>query len=413
VTLQPTADRASSHRLWVLLFLIFIFNLPSWAFSEVSPSQASVKDLWIDPTSDKSGFIVSLLLSSPVPFQASTTARPHRLIIDLPNTSVPSSLTPKAKKKLASSPSALTFTDYRSLPLPEKQTRLIFTFSKPFVLRSTDTLQSQNGVTLLITLAEESAAPTQSLIIQNPVLPNASPISPQVRKPLIILDPGHGGEDPGAETKSGMQEKHIVLKVAEHLKEALESSKIMDVALTRSEDVFVPLSERIRMARDMGASLFISLHADALPSTSSVNGLTVYTLSPIASDSESARLAERENVSASLGKAAALGGTEEIGNILMDFMAREKRMLSIAFSEKLIENWRGELSLNKSPLRSANFLVLKAPDVPSVLIELAYLSNVEDIKRLSSDQWHKLFILGVERAVRSFLEEKRRLEHVG
>ena len=412
MTLSSTAAVFCDQRLWILLTLTFILNFPSKVSSENSPSipQAVVKNLWIDPTSDDSGFIVSLALSTSVAFQTSTATNPYRLIIDLPNTTPPHTLTPKYKKTSSSSQPVLTVTDDQS-PTPTRQnTRLILTFSKPFVLQSTDALHGQNETTLLMTIVEPSSSPSHPLIPQEHSPSNVSQLSPQkVRKPLVILDPGHGGEDPGAEIKGGLQEKLIVLKVAQQLKEALETSGTLDVVLTRSEDIFIPLATRVRMAREMGADLFISLHADALPSTSSVNGLTVYTLSSVASDSESARLAERENISGILGKPRGQIESEEISSILMDFTTRETRMLSISFSEKLIETWKGELSLNKSPLRSANFLVLKAPDVPSVLIELAYLSNAEDIKRLSSGQWHKQFISGVERAVRFYLEEKGRL----
>jgi N-acetylmuramoyl-L-alanine amidase len=206
-------------------------------------------------------------------------------------------------------------------------------------------------------------------------------------RPVIVIDPGHGGVDPGAVAAGGVTEKEIVLAFAHRLRERLEEKGRYQVIMTRDEDVFVSLAERVRIAREARADLFISIHADSISSAPQVSGLTVYTGSEQASDAESARLAEREN------RADAAAGIEEeridtgVGDILMDLTRRETRGFSHGFARYLVEEMESVARLNRNPLRQAGFRVLRAPDVPSVLVELGYLSSRRDIELLRSQEW--------------------------
>lgn len=206
-------------------------------------------------------------------------------------------------------------------------------------------------------------------------------------RPVIVVDPGHGGVDPGAVASGGVTEKEIVLAFGLRLRERLEEKGRYQVIMTREEDVFVSLADRVRIAREAQADLFISIHADSISSAPQVSGLTVYTGSEQASDAESARLAEREN------RADAAAGIEEeridtgVGDILMDLTRRETRGFSHGFARYLVEEMESVARLNRNPLRQAGFRVLRAPDVPSVLVELGYLSSRRDIDLLRSPEW--------------------------
>jgi N-acetylmuramoyl-L-alanine amidase len=206
-------------------------------------------------------------------------------------------------------------------------------------------------------------------------------------RPLVVIDPGHGGVDPGALGGGGVVEKEITLAFALELRQRLEAGGKVRVALTRDTDVFVSLGERVRFARDRSAALFVSIHADSLSDSPEVRGATVYTLGDRASDAESARLAEKENRVDQLSGVEASGAGEEVLDILMDLTRRETTAFSSEFARGLVESISGQVRLNKNPIRQAAFRVLRAPDVPSVLLELGYLSSGKDIEVLKSPEW--------------------------
>ena len=221
-------------------------------------------------------------------------------------------------------------------------------------------------------------------------------------KPLVVLDAGHGGVDTGALGATGIVEKEITFAFAKALEAKLQQDGRYRVLLTRPADVFVPLGERVRIARAAGASLFISIHADTLGETSSVSGATVYTVSERASDSEAARVAASENQADSAAGAEKDEDKDDISDILADLTRRETRTLSHSLARSIVGYWSGVGHLNKNPQRAAGFVVLKAPDVPSVLLELGYLSNVEDAKSLTSADWRDKAATSVERSIDSF-----------
>ena len=207
-------------------------------------------------------------------------------------------------------------------------------------------------------------------------------------RPLVMLDPGHGGIDPGTRAPSGELEKDIVLEFASALRAKLEAAGKYRVMLTRTDDTFVELSERVRFARQRQAQLLISIHCDALArGEGEAEGATVYTLSDRASDSEAQRLADAENRADVIAGVDLATEPDEIADILIDLAQRETRTFSAEFARNMVKEMRTAARLHKRPQKSAGFRVLKAPDVPSVLIELGYISNARDLKHLVSESW--------------------------
>lgn len=222
-------------------------------------------------------------------------------------------------------------------------------------------------------------------------------------RPLIVLDPGHGGIDQGARAQSGELEKDVVLQFAQILRARLETMGKYRVAMTRTDDTFIALSDRVKFSRSNGAALFISIHADSLPKGEGLaEGATVYTLSETASDAEAARLAEAEN------KADAIAGVDltiepdDVANILFDLAQRETKTYSMKFARTVVGELKTSARLHKQPLKSAGFKVLTAPDVPSVLIELGYMSTKGDLKMMTSDVWQTKTAGAVAQAVDAF-----------
>jgi N-acetylmuramoyl-L-alanine amidase len=207
-------------------------------------------------------------------------------------------------------------------------------------------------------------------------------------RPLVVLDPGHGGIDTGTKGPNGQMEKDIVLDFAKRLREKIETAGKYRVLLTRSDDTFVPLAERVRFAREASAALFISIHADSLPRREGdTQGATVYTLSETATDPAAARLAEQENRADVIAGVDLKEQPDDVAGILIDLAQRETKTFSVQFANKLVGTIKETARLHKDPIKSAGFRVLRAPDVPSVLVELGYVSNKEDLQSLSSDSW--------------------------
>ena len=222
-------------------------------------------------------------------------------------------------------------------------------------------------------------------------------------RPVIVVDPGHGGIDTGTHAPSGEQEKNLVLAFATLLRDKLEKTGKYRVVMTRSDDTFVQLADRVRFARAQQAQLFISIHCDALArGGGAADGATVYTLSDKASDAEAQRLADAENRADVIAGVNLAEEPGDIADILIDLAQRETKTFSSAFARSVVSEFKSAARLHKNPLRSAGFRVLKAPDVPSVLIELGYVSNAADLKQLVSDQWRSRTSEAVTRAVQTY-----------
>ncbi len=223
----------------------------------------------------------------------------------------------------------------------------------------------------------------------------------------IVLDPGHGGIDGGAVGKNGTSEKDIVFKFAKLLRNKLEKIGPFDIKMTREDDVFLSLRQRLDFNRRAKADLFISIHADSLKQTY-VRGSTIYTLSKKASDRLSEDLANSENsVDLIAGLSIPKEDTEAVTDILADLTATETKKFSRRFSTLLVKELGPKVKLIKNPQRSAAFGVLKAPDVPSVLIELGYLSNTEDERLLNDQGWREKATEAVANSVNTFFEVRQ------
>tara|TARA_R110002126_G_scaffold7828_66_gene38033 strand:+ start:1293 stop:2495 length:1203 start_codon:yes stop_codon:yes gene_type:complete len=228
------------------------------------------------------------------------------------------------------------------------------------------------------------------------------------QKKLIVIDPGHGGVDPGAMSRSGVWEKHIVLAFARDLRRSLLASGKFNVRLTRDRDVFIRLRDRIGIARRAGADLFISVHADSI-GNSKVRGTSVYTLSERASDKEADTLARKENKSDLIAGVDLNEQSDEVVNILIDLAQRETMNESAVFARKMVDELAKTRKMLRNTHRFAGFAVLKAPDIPSVLVELGYLSNRSDEKLLRDPRQRKRMAAAMATAVDEYFERQQAL----
>jgi N-acetylmuramoyl-L-alanine amidase len=276
---------------------------------------------------------------------------------------------------------------------------------KAFVLEAAE---GQPARLVLDLVAIDRAAFLRNISLQARPRASAKSSEPPVKvdgdgRPLIVVDPGHGGIDNGTKGSGGELEKDIVLAFAQALREKLEGGGKYRVSMTRSDDTFIPLAERVRFARTRGAALFISIHADALPRKEGVaEGATVYTLSETASDAEAARLAETENKADVIAGVDLTTEPDDVANILVDLAQRETKTFSMQFARAVVDELKSAARLHKHPLKSAGFKVLTAPDVPSVLIELGYMSTKDDLKQLNSPAWRARTAHALVKAIEAF-----------
>jgi N-acetylmuramoyl-L-alanine amidase len=246
--------------------------------------------------------------------------------------------------------------------------------------------------------AESTPESTASLPL---IMPQKAEIKPAMKpgeKLVIVIDPGHGGIDPGAISPKKTKEKDVVLAFAQELQKSLQNVGKYDVRMTRDDDTFISLKERVKFAREQQAALFIAIHADIVRGQTA-RGTTIYTLSDTASDAEAAALAQKENKSDIIAGVDFGQQNEEVADILIDLVQRESKNHALLFSRKALDHLKGITTMTGKPLRSAGFMVLKAPDVPSVLIELGYLSSADDEKNLTSAPWRKKMADALAKAV--------------
>lgn len=264
--------------------------------------------------------------------------------------------------------------------------------------------------------APVSPAPQKVEKRERPLPPGANPQLASLRLPMkpavpnqpgkriIVIDPGHGGVDPGALGYSGSYEKHITLAAARDIKAYLESTGRFTVHLTRDRDVFIRLRKRIEIAREKNADLFISVHADTIRNKG-IRGLSVYTLSETASDKEAAELAERENKSDLIAGVDLTHESAEVTNILIDLAQRETMNRSAQLAALFVKKLGKEVRVLRNPHRFAGFAVLKAPDVPSLLVELGFLSNRDDEKALKSKRHRQRIATAIAEAVDAYFDQ--------
>jgi len=364
-------------------------------------------------------------LDKAVRFRAFTLADPYRVVLDIPQ------VTFQLRAGIGTSGRGLVKAFRYGLVMPGGS-RMVFDLTGPAKITKAAVLDAASGQPARLVLEFEETDRTSFVQLlgaeSRPELrpgigtaasavasaEAAAPIeAPAVTdsRPVIVIDPGHGGIDNGTQT-STESEKNLVLGFGLALQERLEKSGKYRVVMTRTDDTFIPLDDRVKIARNQSAALFVSIHADALPrGEGDAQGATIYTLSDRASDAEAERLAEAEN------KADAIGGVNlteeptEVADILIDLAQRETRTFSNHFARLLLSEMKNTVRMHKRPLKSAGFRVLKAPDVPSVLVELGYVSNKGDLEHLISEGWRSRTVGSMASAIDAFLA--KRLARIG
>jgi N-acetylmuramoyl-L-alanine amidase len=345
-------------------------------------------DVRLGGDNNKLRFVVDL--SRKVDLAVFTLADPYRVVVDLPQ--LVFKLPPKAGEHGHGLVKA-----FRYGLVMRGGSRIVLDTKRPvkvdkaFVL---DAAQGQPARLVLDLTATDRASFLRNIALSDRrghAVATKSDIVPKADgdpRPLIVLDPGHGGIDNGAKAASGEQEKFVVLAFALTLRDKLERGGKYRVAMTRNDDTFIPLGERVRFARARNAALFVSIHADFIPRREGqAEGASVYTLSDRASDEEAGRLAEAENKSDVIAGVDLSEEPDDVASILIDLAQRETKTYSVQFARTLVGELKPTTRLHQHPLKSAGFKVLKAPDVPSVLLELGYMSTKDDLNHLKSPEW--------------------------
>lgn len=385
---------------------VFGFLLVAWLTAASAMAQDLTALARIDPdrsgvTADGAALILRLGLSQPVPWRAFTLTSPPRLVVEF-----------REVDWRGVEPASLIATDrvagLRTGAVQPGWSRLVLALETPFTVARAGlaTGREDGGADLTLQLdpatAEEMAAASgapEGALWSAPV---AIPPEPRGTGEItVVLDPGHGGVDPGAE-HGGITEAGLMLIFALELEEAFLRAGGFRVALTRREDVFVSLDGRVTAARAAGADLFLSLHADAV-AEGRATGATVYTLSDTASDEAAAALAERHDRADLLAGVDLKGQDDVIAGVLMDLARLDTQPRSEALADALVAGLRdGVGGLHRRPRLSAGFSVLRAPDIPSALIELGFLSTEEDRARLTSPEWRGRAASDIVRAVQGW-----------
>jgi N-acetylmuramoyl-L-alanine amidase len=344
--------------------------------------------------------------SHKVDIRAFTLANPYRVVIDMPQVAFQfAARTGESGRGLIKA--------FRYGLVMQGGSRMVIDLAKPARIDRAFVLESNNDqpARLVIDLtAVDRESFLRAIALENRAPESGYSRAPAVTaeekadpRPLVILDPGHGGIDNGTRAASGELEKSIVLEFSLLLREQIEKSGKYRVVMTRTDDTFIPLAERVDIARSRQAWLFISIHADALArGDGDAQGATIYTLSETASDAASARLAENENRADTIAGLDLSAEPGDVADILIDLARRETKTFSVQFARGLVAEMRNATRLHKDPLRSAGFRVLKAPDVPSVLIELGYVSNRGDLKSLTSDAWRNKTAASISKAIDTY-----------
>jgi N-acetylmuramoyl-L-alanine amidase len=354
-------------------------------------------------------------LTRAVKLEATTVSNPERVIIDLPDLEF--RVAPGVGQR-----SEGLITAFRFGAFGPRHSRIVIDTAVPVHVERAVVQRKgggRDGAQAVIELVRhDPAAPlkpptaTRAVADVRPVIHEEEAPPPAAKsRPVIVIDPGHGGIDPGTVAPGGLLEKDVVLAVSRQLRAILSASGRYTVVMTRAGDTHVSLDQRLKISRSNGADLFLSIHADAVPEENlakSVRGGSIYTLSEQASDEQARRLAERENradVAAGL-EATPADDRGEVRNILIDLLRRETAELSAHVRALLTSELRKRIVLSRDAQRSAAFKVLKQTHTPSVLIELGYMSNADDQKLLRSPEWHRQVAESIATAINTYFSAR-------
>jgi N-acetylmuramoyl-L-alanine amidase len=348
-------------------------------------------------------------LSRTIDIRAFTLANPYRVVIDMPQVTFqfrPG--TGEAGRGLIKA--------FRFGLVMQGGSRMVIDLARPARVERTLLIDAANDQPARLVL--ELAATDRESFLRAMALESRRPQPPQTEppaeskpsgdpRPLVVVDPGHGGIDNGTRAASGEMEKTIVLEFSLMLRDKIEKAGKYRVEMTRSDDTFVPLADRVQFARSRRASLFVSVHADALRrGEGDAQGATVYTLSERPSDAKAAQLAEAENQADAIAGLDLSSEPKDVAGILIDLARRETKTFSQQFAKSLVGQLKRAARLHQSPIRSASFAVLKAPDVPSVLVELGYVTNKADLQSLISAEWRDRTADSIVRAIDKFFSTR-------
>ncbi len=352
---------------------------------------------------DANGARLVFDLSSPVQAHAYALPSPDRIIVDLPEVNF--QLDPSVGREgVANDPTIIKA--FRFGTLASGKSRIVIDLARPACptgVGSKPVVDGASASRLQIELKPCEAAAFAALGLAGAPAAAGPEAPAPAPRPVIVLDPGHGGADGGARGLGGAVEKTLVFEFCLELKQQLEATGRYSIVMTRDRDEYVDLDDRVTMARNANASLFISVHADTLSEAADVSGSTVYTAAERASDSEAARIAARENAAdPKLGGEKQARDDPGVADILFDLQRRETRAYAHIFSRGLVQTLRGSTRLNHNPERSAGFVVLKAPEFPSVLVELGYLSNAQDVQAMNSLDWRAKTAAAMVKAIDAF-----------
>ena len=382
------------------------------------PSQAAQATA-VRLAGDSNATAIELDLTRGVTVEVFTLAEPYRVVIDLPN--VEFALPADAGVSGQGLAKA-----YRYGLFAEHKGRVVIDTTGPVAISDAQMLRADKGGGIVLKVAfgpmdakafgagtgatHESAKPSKPAVYDDVPAPAKSRA-----KPVVVIDAGHGGIDPGAMGINNVAEKTVVLAVAQQLRAALMHMGRYEVRMSRDKDVFVSLDRRLKFSHDNAADLFISLHADSIEERNlaeNIRGATVYTLSERASDEQARLMAEKENASDLLAglETGNQTGKDQVKSILIDLLKRETSNFSADFSHVLVTRLAKSITMSRDPHRSAAFKVLKQTHAPSVLVELGYMSNSTDEGQLTSISWQKQAAGSIASAIDAYFA-KRTAEH--
>ncbi len=352
-------------------------------------------------------------------FRTFVLSSPYRIVVDLPHFTWKAGQTQK--------PFEAKVDDIRQGKLNQDVSRIVFDMQRPVIIESAFLLPSQDKKSNRIVVDYKfvnntdftknkgtihgtlSISPTEASLTSNEIpRPPTNKERPtqnnKTEKPLIIIDPGHGGQDPGSHSRSKIYEKNIVLALSKELKKQLLNTGKYRVLLTRETDIYIRLKDRVKFARDHEADLFVSIHADSIHKPN-IRGTSVYTISKKASDAQTAKLAEKENQSDIMAGLDLSIDDEQVAFILGDFLMNDTMNQSKFFANTLVSKLKQSgIKTLQNPHRYAGFAVLKAPDIPSILIEAGFMSNAQEAKLLNQSHHRKKIASAILKGIDTYFD---------